>query len=223
MNHRREIKFSDFFLPPNLLSELRMLLVIPIIYFLSSDIRGAHYIILGLLVLAGLTDFFDGFLARRLNQITRLGLIMDPLSDKVVTIALLIGLILHREFPIWLALAIMGRDLIILIAAASMAGKTDEIPPSDLYGKFYFASVAFLLVSSILHYKFGQTLFEIITIILLPVTMISYGFRLRALKAGTALDAHPLNNRILHNIVRVVWYASLIPYLYFFLIDLLDK
>jgi len=221
MDRLKKIRFSDLFLPPNLLSELRMLLVIPIIYFLSSDTEGARYISLALLVLAGITDYFDGYLARRFRQISRLGLILDPLSDKVITIALLIGLVLHREFPLWLAMAIMGRDLIILIAAALMAGKSDEIPPSDLYGKYYFASIAILLVSSILHYKFGQALFEIITIVLLPVTMTSYGFRLRALRAGGELDVHPLNKPVFHNILRVVWYGSLIPYIYFFVMDML--
>jgi len=221
MDRLKKIRFSDFFLPANLLSQLRMLLVIPIIYFLSSDIEGARYISLALLVLAGVTDYFDGYLARRLNHITRLGLILDPLSDKVITIALIIGLVLHREFPLWLALAIMGRDLIILIAAAAMAGKSDNIPPSDIYGKYYFSSIAFLLISSILHYKFGQTLFEMITVVLLIVTLTSYGFRLRAIRLGRNLDDHFLNKRLYHIILRIIWYGALIPFLYFFLTNII--
>jgi cardiolipin synthase len=71
-----------------------------------------------LLVLAvsGFTDWADGVLARRLHQLSRLGALLDPLADRLYILATLVGLVLRHVIPIWLAVALVGRDLILGIA-----------------------------------------------------------------------------------------------------------
>ncbi len=214
MKLTENIHARDFFLAPNLMSAARVILILPIVYFLSLPWEHSGKICLLLMGVAAITDFLDGFLARKYNKITRLGLILDPLADKLMTIAVIIGLIIYRAFPFWLALAIMGRDLVILGAAALLAGDSDRIPPSDVYGKYYFASIAALIIADITYFDFGLKLFTIITIVLLGITMISYGFRLVALKQGRELNDHPLNNKTLHYLVGIIWNAAVLVSVY---------
>ena len=132
---------------PNLLA-LARILVTPIIFWLLVDrdnplFAGIHFSWLdyaaGLLfVLAGVTDFFDGYIARHWNQMTKLGAILDPLADKMLTLAAFLGLmILDRASP-WAVFLILTREFFITglrVAAigegkniaASMAGKVKTV------------------------------------------------------------------------------------------------
>ena len=60
------------------------------------------------------TDFFDGVIARRMDQVSELGKLLDPLADRVFIAALLIALVARDALPLWLAVAVVGRDLLIL-------------------------------------------------------------------------------------------------------------
>ncbi|HEX3733450.1 MAG TPA: CDP-alcohol phosphatidyltransferase family protein, partial [Mycobacteriales bacterium] len=66
------------------------------------------------LVASGATDWFDGYLARRLNQTSRLGQFLDPLADRLYIFAALISLLISGVAPIWLILAVLLRDVILL-------------------------------------------------------------------------------------------------------------
>lgn len=72
---------------------------------------------LGLAVLAGLTDWFDGYAARKLNVTGRLGAVLDPLADKIMLVTLFIALAVVGLIPKWLLGLVIGRDLIIVIGA----------------------------------------------------------------------------------------------------------
>ena len=62
------------------------------------------------------TDFFDGLLARRLNQISEIGKLLDPLADRVFIVALAVALVAREALPWWLAVGIVARDLLLLSA-----------------------------------------------------------------------------------------------------------
>ena len=100
---------------PNLLSLSRVVLAPVIWYFLRLDTPGATATAAGLVILAGVTDGLDGYLARKMGGVTRLGIALDPIADKLFALLLVMGLILYRGFPIWLAAAVVARDAIILI------------------------------------------------------------------------------------------------------------
>jgi len=68
---------------------------------------------LGLLMLSGLTDFLDGYLARRLDQSSRLGEILDPVADRLYILAVVIGLGLREIIPWWVAIILPLRDLLL--------------------------------------------------------------------------------------------------------------
>ncbi len=96
---------------PNALSVLR-LLGVPLFLWL---LLGPHADAWALVVLAvsGFTDWADGVLARKLNQASALGALLDPLADRLYILATLVGLVLRHIIPLWLALVIVGRDLVL--------------------------------------------------------------------------------------------------------------
>ncbi|WP_233199742.1 CDP-alcohol phosphatidyltransferase family protein [Cryobacterium sp. N22] len=96
---------------PNLLSFLRLALV-PV--FLVLLVRGEDAWALLVLAVASLTDFLDGAIARRFNQITRLGQLLDPAADRLYIFAALIGLAWRDLVPWWIVAVVVGRDVFLL-------------------------------------------------------------------------------------------------------------
>ena len=84
---------------PNLLTASRLVLLVPIMILLAYGNSGAHRIAFWLFVLAGVTDFLDGWAARKLHCVSNVGIFFDPLADKVFANVLLVFLALH--FPRW--------------------------------------------------------------------------------------------------------------------------
>ncbi|AOE87042.1 CDP-alcohol phosphatidyltransferase family protein [Pseudomonas sp. TCU-HL1] len=99
---------------PNLLTLLRLALVLPIAGLLLSD-RYTEALLL--FAVAGGSDALDGFLARRFGWTSRLGSFIDPLADKLLLVTSFICLTLLQVLPFWLTLAVLLRDLLILVGA----------------------------------------------------------------------------------------------------------
>ncbi|HKZ52124.1 MAG TPA: CDP-diacylglycerol--glycerol-3-phosphate 3-phosphatidyltransferase [Candidatus Acidoferrales bacterium] len=117
----------------NQLTLLRLLLI-P--FFALSILAGNYGWGLGLLVVAGLTDFFDGLLARRLEQRTPLGAMLDPIADKLLLSTSFIVLAVSGAVPWWLSILVLSRDFLILaVALAITIGAGFRPFPPSLYGK----------------------------------------------------------------------------------------
>jgi cardiolipin synthase len=101
---------------PNALSVLR-LFGVPLFLWLLLGPHADGWAIL-VLFLSGFTDWADGVLARRLNQMSSLGALLDPLADRLYILATLAGLVLRDIIPLWLAIVIVGRDVILTGALA---------------------------------------------------------------------------------------------------------
>ncbi len=97
---------------PNSLTILRILLIPVYIGFLTY---GSYGFALLTLLVAGLTDAVDGYLARKLNQRTRLGTLLDPLADKLLLTSSFISLAMLHLVPSWLVILVVSRDLILLL------------------------------------------------------------------------------------------------------------
>jgi cardiolipin synthase len=98
---------------PNLLSILRLLGVPLFLWLLLGPHADGWALIL--LLVSGFTDWADGVLARKLNQTSQLGALLDPAADRFYIIATLVGLVLRNVIPIWLAALILGRDLVLAL------------------------------------------------------------------------------------------------------------
>lgn len=113
---------------PNILTTLRILLIGPIGYALLTT----HYAIaFYLFIIAGLSDCFDGLLARRFNWTSRYGAIIDPIADKLLLMSSFIILGFLNSLPLWLIAIVIGRDIWILCGAVAyhlVIGEPDFAP-----------------------------------------------------------------------------------------------
>jgi cardiolipin synthase len=96
---------------PNALSVLRLLGVPLFLWLLLGPHADGWALVV--LALSGVTDWADGVLARRLNQTSRFGALLDPLADRLYILAGLLGLVLRHIIPWWLAALIVGRDVVV--------------------------------------------------------------------------------------------------------------
>ena len=103
---------------PNVLSMLRLVLV-P--FFLGYLIVGDYTAALVILVVSSATDFLDGFIARRFNQVTRLGQLLDPAADRLYLFASILGLAAGGLVPWWLVVVIVGRDVFLAVLGIVLA------------------------------------------------------------------------------------------------------
>ena len=111
---------------------LSRLIAVPIIFglFLWQDSELTRLISLSVFIIAAITDWLDGYLARKLNQITELGKFLDPLVDKVLTIALFLLFIELGQVPAWAVFLIITRELLITAWRGAPSASSQE-PASE--------------------------------------------------------------------------------------------
>ncbi len=115
---------------PNVLSIIR-LIGVPIFLYLLL-VTKADWWAFGLLVVSGATDWLDGKLARLLDQSSRLGALLDPLVDRLYTLATLIGFVIRGILPWWVAAVLIGRDAVLTLTL-SVYRKRGLPPPEVIY------------------------------------------------------------------------------------------
>lgn len=123
---------------PNLLSLFRILLVPVLVAVLLTKPKfaGQEWWGLGLFLLAALTDFLDGYLARKRKQITRLGMLLDPAADKILTSAAFISLVELNPHacPAWMVAVILAREFAVT-SLRSFASAENMVIPAAASGK----------------------------------------------------------------------------------------
>ncbi len=117
---------------PNFLSFLRIALVPVFLWFLLEEMFVSAITVLAV---AGLTDFLDGYLARKLNQTTKLGKLLDPVADRLYIFATLLALSATGYVPWWLAGLVILRDLLMLISLPVLASVGHRTLPVHYLGK----------------------------------------------------------------------------------------
>jgi cardiolipin synthase (CMP-forming) len=109
----------------NLLTVSRIVLIMPFLYCIQDGRFGLAMVIF---FVASVTDYLDGYIARRFHQQSALGRFLDPMADKLLTTASFVVLALPREgfpsIPVWLAVAVVGRDVVILAGSAAIYAAT---------------------------------------------------------------------------------------------------
>ena len=127
------MKKSDVVTIPNAISFLR-LLGVPFFVWLIL-VPQADLIAFAVLTLAGISDWVDGYLARRLNQHSRVGELLDPLADRLYIIATIGALAIRGFIPWWLVLVIVGRDLLLLVLMPTLRSQGRLSLPVTYIGK----------------------------------------------------------------------------------------
>ena len=139
---------------PNILSIFRLVLV-PVfaVVFFQPDSDAHRWAALVYLV-AFLTDIADGWIARHFNQITRLGRILDPLADKLMTFTVIVCLTVDEVIPVWMVVVFFCKELTMTIGGTIMYRKIHDMIPSNWLGKlstgvFFLVCGALVLVKDI--------------------------------------------------------------------------
>jgi CDP-diacylglycerol--glycerol-3-phosphate 3-phosphatidyltransferase len=136
---------------PNLLSIIRILLVPPLVVVLLTKFEGKEWWGLALFLVAALMDFFDGFLARRRHQVTRLGTLLDPAADKILVSAAYISLVEQNPLvvPSWIVVVIIAREFAVG-SLRSFAAAESLVIPAGFSGKIkttvQIISIALLII-----------------------------------------------------------------------------
>ncbi len=117
---------------PNMLSTLRLLLV-PVFLLLILNHQNWQAVVV--LVVASITDYLDGYFARKFKQVTRLGQLLDPAADRLYIFATFVGLSVVGYIPSWLAIVIIARDALMLIGYPILANHGYGPLPGHYLGK----------------------------------------------------------------------------------------
>jgi len=123
---------GEVFNLPNFLSFLRIALVPVFLWFLLEEMFVSAITVLAI---AGLTDFLDGYLARKLNQTTKLGKMLDPVADRLYIFATLLALSATGYVPWWLSGLVILRDVLMLLSLPVLASVGHRSLPVHYLGK----------------------------------------------------------------------------------------
>ena len=167
---------------PNLITLFRAFLV-PV--FIMAVFYRNFKLALIVFLVASVSDALDGFLARKLNQVTTLGVILDPIADKaLINSGFILLSYVDRIIPVWLTVLVISRDILILVGGwlLTVFGKINKIKPS-LVGKLTAFSQFFTIFLTLLNLNFSICLSSCImvayatTACLTVVSAISYSAR----------------------------------------------
>ncbi|MBE6890906.1 MAG: CDP-alcohol phosphatidyltransferase family protein [Ruminococcaceae bacterium] len=162
---------------PNIISIIRILLVpiFCVIYFTP----GMKTVALIVLIVSGLSDLVDGYIARKFNQITDLGKVLDPIADKLFHMSTIACLCIDRVVGYWLLFIVMAKELFMICGGVILYKKTKAVIASKWYGKlssslFFSAFVlSFVPVNNTAYTIFISCLFAVAVLISL-YAMINY-------------------------------------------------
>lgn len=141
----------------NALSFVR-LLALPVIYLDLVGERWTRAFVL--LVVFSATDWFDGYLARRLDQMTRLGRMLDPISDRLLFIVVGVGFVVSGLLPLWAVLVLLVRDVLVLGIGVLMLSRGRRPPDVSRLGKTatfgLMASLPFFVLARVFDTSAGE-------------------------------------------------------------------
>ena len=174
-------KKNEIYTISNLLSFLRLLMAIPF-WILIEKINepGMRNVIAALAIIGALTDWLDGFVARKRNEVTELGKIIDPLADKIAIGAIIIKLYMVGEIPEYYFFLIIGRDLLIFLGGVIVSKMIGKILPSNILGKITVSMIGMVIILIVLQMSRSSYLFHFFyygSIILIIVSFFAYVYR----------------------------------------------
>lgn len=171
----KEVKISDITTVPNLLSLLRVALIVPFVLLFLAEQYIASAIVL---IASGISDVLDGFIARKFNQITALGKILDPIADKLTLIAIMICVTIYTPIVIPIMIILIVKDVLMLLGGSVLIENKITPPASKWYGKlsttvFYISVCIIVFLKAAFNYQN-----DILSLVLLSVTAVLMIFSL---------------------------------------------
>ena len=183
---------------PNILSMFRLILVpfFAVIYTADIDYAGVYAGIV--FMVAATTDVIDGYLARKWNQITPIGRILDPLADKLLQLTAISCLTIDGVMPWFLCAIFLAKELLMMVGSAVMVKKLEDVIPSNIFGKLVSFGVSLTITAAIFFHdmtaescpQLFPVLFTILTVLTIAAFVIYLISSIKCLKKKSIdLDA----------------------------------
>lgn len=133
---------------PNILTTFRLILIPVFISIFFSYSPNSLLFSIIIFLLAGITDFLDGYLARKHKLITKVGIVLDPLADKLMLIAVLTCLVINMYIPIWVLVIVSAKEVFMIFYGIFLY-KKGKVISSNIFGKastiFFYISITILV------------------------------------------------------------------------------
>lgn len=174
-----KVNFKDWSKLPNLISLFR-LVFIPIVVFLLNNVSNNRWFIILSIIVFSILDNLDGYAARKLNQITELGKVIDPLVDKLFVITVALKIYMIKLIPEWFFILVVVRDLLIMLAGIIFLKKIKRVPPSDIIGKITVGAIGLVFIMSLLNFQKMNNFYHattILTAFLIILSLINYSYK----------------------------------------------
>ena len=131
---------------PNTLTSIRMFLIIPFVMIMQIAPDGnGRFAALAIFIIASITDFLDGYIARKNHLVTNFGKFMDPLADKLLVCSAMICMIEVDKLPAWVVIIIIGREFIIS-GFRLIAAENGIVIAANYWGKFKTVSQMIMII-----------------------------------------------------------------------------
>jgi len=163
---------------PNLLSISRIFMMFPLVLFLEKMEIDFIYVVYSIvtIIMIVLSDVLDGFLARKFNYVTSLGKILDPISDKICLMVILIFLINKYNLIFFIFFILISiRDIVLVTFTSYLAIRYGFTSQANKLGKYFMLSTVIMIVFFLFNLNyFASILIYIITIIMLIISTVNY-------------------------------------------------
>lgn len=163
---------KNIFTIPNILSMFRLLLLPVIVYMYINQ---KDYVLTGiLLVISGLSDLLDGYIARTFNMMSDLGKILDPVADKATQAVVLLCLMTRFRWLVIPFICILIKELFMSCIGMVVIKKTGEVNGAVWHGKVATCMLDFMIIVHIVFYKISYTFSIVLTIISTLLIILSF-------------------------------------------------
>lgn len=139
---------------PNVLTVMRLILVPLFLVVVFSNIPNAIWIALLIFLIAGLTDVLDGHLARKYHMVTKQGSVLDPLADKLMSIAVLFSITMKNFIPVWVLSTLVIKETLLILGGIILY-KRGKYLPARPYGKAATVSMYIAVVTVLFSRNLG--------------------------------------------------------------------
>lgn len=158
---------------PNLLTILRIFLVPIYLLVFFSSLENRFLLAGFIFILAGISDVLDGKIARKYNLITKLGIMLDPIADKMMTFAVLISYTIAGIIPKWIIIALGIKEIVMILGGGILyLYKGKQVVPSNSYGKI--ATVSFYAATLSIVFNISQQLSQILFIVTVVLNILAF-------------------------------------------------
>ncbi len=177
---------DDIFTWSNLISFTRVIVVVPIIYLHYINDFNINMAIILLIAYGAISDYLDGLVARWRNEISELGKLLDPVSDKLMAFFLFLYTVIIGWIPVWYFVIGVARDLLIMAGSAHIKKHRGKVAMSIMSGKIS-VNVMALYWLSVFFFREAETIHTVLlttSVLIMAYSFIEYWVRYKKIMAG---------------------------------------